>query len=76
MPPMPMTYREIADDMQARIKAGEYPADKPLPSHAKLAEQYDVSVSNAYRVYTLLVDRGIVFGRAGRGMFIVSAPGT
>ncbi len=70
MPAVPMTYRQIAADLTARISAGEYPPGGRLPSYAELADLYSVSVSSAARAYGLLVDRGVVIGASGRGMFV------
>lgn len=67
-----MTYREIADDLIARIKAGEYNnTDRPLPSYRNLAKLYSVSVSTASRAYGVLHVLGVITGEHGRGVFIV-----
>lgn len=70
MPPVPLTYREIANDLAARIACGEYgPGDK-LPSYAELAALYGVAVTTAQRAIALLRDRGLVFGIQGRGVYV------
>lgn len=67
-----MTYRQIADDLIARIGAGEYNnTDRPLPSYRKLADLYSVSVSTASRAYGVLHVLGVITGEHGRGVFIV-----
>ena len=65
-----LTYREIADDLTARIRSGEYPPGGPLPSYSKLAELYSVSVSTAQRAVALLHDRGLITGEPGVGVFV------
>lgn len=65
-----LTYREIADDITARIHTGEYPPGAPLPSYKKLADLYSVSVSTAQRAIQLLHDRGLIVGEKGRGLFV------
>jgi DNA-binding GntR family transcriptional regulator len=65
-----MTYREIADDVAARIAAGEFPTRSRLPTTVEFAERYDVSEATAYRALSLLVDRGVIHGEAGRGRFV------
>ncbi len=65
-----LSYREIADDLAARIAAGEYPPGARLPRYRELADLYGVSVSTASRAYGLLTDRGVVAGSSGRGMFV------
>ena len=68
--PVPMTYRQIADDLAVRIATGEYAAGAKLPSYRELAELYSISVTTAARVYSLLIDRGIVVGAVGRGVYV------
>jgi DNA-binding GntR family transcriptional regulator len=72
--PIPMSYRDIANDLAARIANGEYQPGQQLPSHQELADLYSVSPSTATRAYGLLVDRGIVTGRQGRGVFVPEDP--
>lgn len=68
--PARMTYRQIADDLADRIRAGEYPPGSKLPTLRELAELYDVSFSSIQRSVGLLVDRGVVRGEMGRGLFV------
>lgn len=68
--PTPMTYRQIADDITARITTGEYRPGQELPSYSQLAELYSVGRTTAARAYSLLHDRGIVIGAPGRGVFV------
>lgn len=71
MPTIPLSFKEIADDLDERIKRGEYDNDENrLPTYVEVADIYDVSRSTAARAYALLVDRGRVKGSAGRGMFV------
>jgi Predicted transcriptional regulators len=72
--PVPMTFKQIADDMAVRITTGEYPPGARLPSYRELAAMYSVGITTVSRVYGLLVDRGLVVGSQGRGMF-VTEPG-
>lgn len=65
-----LTYREIADDLTARIRSGEYPPGAELPSYSKLADLYTVSVSTAQRAVSLLHDRGLIVGERGRGIYV------
>ena len=69
--PKRMTFRQIADDLEERIANGEYgPPGSRLPSYLELAQLYTVGKSTAANVYSLLVDRGVVYGEQGRAMFI------
>jgi GntR family transcriptional regulator len=70
MPPQRLTYRQIADDIEQRIRAGEYPVDSKLPSYAELATIYTVSLATTQRAVGLLHDRRLVVGIPGRGVFV------
>jgi DNA-binding GntR family transcriptional regulator len=68
------SFTEIADDLAARIAAGEWAwrGDVPtkLPSSKRLAAEYSVSEATAYRALVLLTDRGLIYGEAGRGRYV------
>jgi DNA-binding GntR family transcriptional regulator len=70
VPPVPLTYRQVADDLATRIARGEYKVGESIPSYRELAELYSVSVSTASRAVALLRDRGLVIGAPGRGVFV------
>lgn len=74
MPPKQLTYEEIADDLEARIVSGEYPAESKLPSYRDLAAIYGVNVSTIGRAMALLRDRELVYGQQGRGVFVEPEP--
>lgn len=65
-----LSYREIANDIEARIRTGEYPPGSELPSYARLADLYSVSRATVTRAYGLLRDRRLVYGEQGRGVFV------
>jgi DNA-binding GntR family transcriptional regulator len=65
-----LTYREIADDLQERIMAGEFPPGSAIPQYEQLGEQYGVSKSTGQRAVMLLRDRDLVVGVPGRGVFV------
>ena len=70
MTPIPMSSRQIADDLTSRIRAGQYPPGEKLPSLRELAGTYAVSVSTIQRALELTRDRGLTVGLAGRGVFV------
>jgi len=67
------TYREIADDLAARIVRGDWAPGDRLPSTTAIADEYGVSEATGYRALVLLVDRRLVRGEPGRGRFVVGA---
>ncbi|MET7706574.1 winged helix-turn-helix domain-containing protein [Micromonospora sp. NPDC005413] len=70
MPAIPLSYVDIAADIAARIKTGEYEPGAKLPSYTQLGDLYSVSFSTAARAVALLRDRGIVVGAPGRGVYV------
>lgn len=72
--PRRLTFREIADDLAARIETGEYPPGSKLPTYQELADLYSVSYATAHRAITILQARGLVRGEQGRGVFVEDAP--
>jgi len=67
---IPLDYRGIADDIAARIAAGEYPPGSKIPSYSQLATLYSVSISTAQRAVIVLRERGLVQGAQGRGVYV------
>ncbi|WP_405092225.1 GntR family transcriptional regulator [Micromonospora sp. NBC_01392] len=49
MPTRPPHYRRVADDIEAKIRAGDYAPGQQLPSVSEIGERYNVAVSTAYR---------------------------
>ncbi len=70
MPAVPFSYAQIAEDLAARIAAGEYKPGDRLPRTKELAELYSCSMSTAYRAVSLLRYQGIVVGAQGKGVFV------
>lgn len=68
--PKRLTHRQIADDLDARIRAGEYPPGTHIPSYRRIAELYSVSISTASKAVGLLTDRGLVEEDPGRGVLV------
>lgn len=67
---IPLDYRGIANDIAARIAAGEYPPGSKIPSYSQLALLYSVSISTAQRAVIVLRERGLVQGAQGRGVYV------
>jgi GntR family transcriptional regulator len=65
--PRRLTWREIADDLEARIRAGEFPPGTYIPSYRQVAERYDVSKATAGKAIALLTERGLIEEDRGRG---------
>jgi GntR family transcriptional regulator len=66
------TYREIADDIERRIRVGEFPPGTAIPSYRELSRQYAKSVTMVQRSVAMVIDRGLCVGRPGVGVFVRS----
>lgn len=65
-------WREIAEELRAKIEAGELGADgRPLPSELELRDAYDASRNTIRDAVKWLVTRGMVYTRPGHGTFVV-----
>ena len=66
-------YREIHEDLRARITGGEFGVGQQLPTIPVLQEHYQVPGPNTIRqAQQLLVDDGLIETRQGVGAFVVS----
>jgi GntR family transcriptional regulator len=70
--PIPL-YRQLADILLARIRAGEYPLDGKVPSENSLAARYGIGRPTARQATELLVRRGILVRKRGSGTFVCKA---
>ncbi|HEX6360797.1 GntR family transcriptional regulator [Actinophytocola sp.] len=67
-------YRQVADDIRARINSGEYgPGDK-LPSEREMVDAYGVSRPTVRDAIGLLRSQGIVTAEHGKGVFVRRLP--
>jgi GntR family transcriptional regulator len=67
----PPSYREIAEELAARVESGEFVRGSVLPSNRELAHEYGVSRGTIARAMKVLQDAGLVVGRQGRGQYVV-----
>ena len=64
-------YIQVADNIQARIEAGEI--TRRLPSERDLAQEYGVAYQTVRHAMKLLRERGLIITRQGRGTFVTGA---
>ena len=67
-------YRRVADEIRAKIEAGELLPGEQVPSMARLAEEYGISRGTARRVLTTLRDEGLIYITPGWGSFVTDRP--
>jgi GntR family transcriptional regulator len=65
----PHRYRQIADDLRARMEAGEYPPDSQLPSKDALMKHYGVALATVNAAIGVLRDEGRLETEQGKGTF-------
>lgn len=67
--PRPM-YQQIADQVTAKVMAGDWAAGQPLPSIRELAAASRVSVITVRRAYEELERAGVIVTRQGKGSVV------
>ncbi|MEU1250190.1 GntR family transcriptional regulator [Micromonospora arida] len=73
MPTRPPHYRRVADDIEQKIRAGEYLPGQQLPSVSEIGELYNVARSTAYRAVKELHERNLIYGQQGQGVFVADS---
>lgn len=63
-------YRQIAAILRARIADGTYRPGYPIPSTARLCDEFEVTHRTVRAATALLVDEGLLVGAVGRGMYV------
>lgn len=63
----------VAASLRAQIMCGDIKPGAPLPTTAKLADQYDVSPTTIQRVQRTLEAEGFLYGVNGKGVYVRQA---
>jgi len=63
-------YIRLADMLSTAIQEGKLAPSTKLPTHRAFAEQFNVALATATRVYGEVERRGLIVGEAGRGTFV------
>jgi DNA-binding transcriptional MocR family regulator len=63
-------YIRLADMLTTAIQEGKLAPGTKLPTHRAFAEQFNVALATATRVYGEVERRGMIVGEAGRGTFV------
>ncbi|WP_425101893.1 GntR family transcriptional regulator [Tropicibacter sp. S64] len=63
-------YARLRDTLTARIARGDWTPDAPLPSEARLAQEFDVSIGTVRKAVDGLVEEGLLERRQGSGTFL------
>lgn len=73
MPYAQPLWRQIREDLRAKIKAGIYPPGSKLPSVRLLAEEYETSHMTVRRALDSMIELDELVGRMGVGVFVVDS---
>lgn len=67
---MPTKGQLIADDMEARIKNGEFSKSTRLPAVLELVKHYETSNRTISEAFEALKARGLIITKRGKGTFL------
>lgn len=67
-------YKQIANDLRARIADGTIPVGRRIPSIMALEEQYGVARDTLRKATGVLKAEGLVETVSGLGIFVVKKP--
>jgi GntR family transcriptional regulator len=68
--PRQAPYLRVADDLRARIAAGEWKVGERLPGRGDLGRYYGVGSTVVQRAQERLIIEGLLEGRAGSGTYV------
>jgi GntR family transcriptional regulator len=68
-------YCQVADHLEARIRAGELAAQSRLPGERELAAEYGVALGTIRRAMQEMRERGLVVTTPSLGTFITGNAG-
>jgi DNA-binding GntR family transcriptional regulator len=68
-------WRQLADDLSARIADGTYPLGSPLPAEDELANEYAVARMTVRRALAELRKRKLIKNLHGHRNAVVAMPG-
>jgi AcrR family transcriptional regulator len=70
-----VTYRQIADELAARITSGELRPGDRLPSTRQISRDHRVAMATATKVLAALQQEGLAISRPGVGTVVADVPG-
>ena len=70
--PIPL-YRQVADQLTAKIRRGDFIPGQRIPSEHQLAAAYGIGRPTARQAIDLLVRKGLLTRRRGSGTFVCEA---
>lgn len=66
-------YAQIASQLESKIQSGELQPDDKIPTEAEITETYQVSRVTARLAINLLLEKGLVVRKQGKGTFVTNS---
>jgi len=63
-------YRQLAAILKARVARGDWLPNRPIPSEARLVQEYGLARSTVRRSIAELVTEGVLFVMPQRGTYV------
>jgi GntR family transcriptional regulator len=73
--PVPV-YLQLADILAERIRRGEWPPNRAIPSENQLTQEFGIARNTARKAIAVLRERGLVFTVPQRGTYVSPGNGT
>jgi GntR family transcriptional regulator len=66
-------YLQLAAILRERIRSGQIPAGRRIPSQSELEQEFDLGRNTIKRAVEILKNEGLVETSPGRGLFVVDS---
>ncbi|WP_367129885.1 MULTISPECIES: GntR family transcriptional regulator [Streptomyces] len=63
-------FQQLTGILKARIQRGDWKPRRPIPSEARLTEEYELSRPTIRRAIAALVEEGVLFVVPQRGTYV------
>ncbi|WP_344834071.1 GntR family transcriptional regulator [Nonomuraea dietziae] len=63
-------FRQIAGDIEQRIRTGQLQPRRPIPGESTLVQEYEVARETVRRAMALLREQGWIYTVPARGSFV------
>jgi DNA-binding GntR family transcriptional regulator len=70
----PRAHEQVAEHYRGLIRAGQLPQGAELPANRRLADEWQISTSTAYKAVSILKDEGWIETRPGKPPVVVGIP--
>lgn len=64
-------YLQLAEILRERIRSGEIPVGRRIPSQSELEQEFDIGRNTIKRAVEIIKSEGLVATSPGRGLFVV-----